>query len=201
MFITMKSYHFCLVVSLSIVFKASCEHTKTFYYTYTRNGTCVKAYYTEEEFYKIYCFEPLAEQNDALGIVTDKNDTIIYKGYGEISECFELSHANSTNKTSICLDLFPENCMHGQDDEKRRKVEDVPEIPCKKDSRFHYLGLRFDNLNLIFRCVIFSVRIPPADQNQVARYCSNRAIVNVSKAKDKGFSFQKIIKMFQNPEK
>ncbi|CAH1112762.1 unnamed protein product [Psylliodes chrysocephalus] len=167
------------------------DKNHTFYYTTTREGTCIKIYYTGEAFYKVYCFEHLKTHNDTLGIITSKNDTILYKGYGRHSECFDIYKSKSKDKTSICLNVTKNNCIDDVTDEPRRSVKKIQEIPCKINQNFTFLAFHLGKLNAIFRCVTYSLETPnlsmsaDKDDSIRVRYCFNRKIVPEGSKNDK----------------
>ncbi|XP_056633730.1 uncharacterized protein LOC130443225 [Diorhabda sublineata] len=114
------------------------------------NTNCVKVYYNEEGFYKIYCFTKSSIYKHSYGIITDKNDTVIFTGNRRHSQCFDVFQFQSGKTTSSCITVVAENCIKTE-----KNINDVDGVPCKIESTIDLqLGLKVDNLNIVFKCKI-----------------------------------------------
>ncbi|CAG9862523.1 unnamed protein product [Phyllotreta striolata] len=184
----MKSMEIVVITLLLLVSSAYSENSNkrtnndaknsTFYYTATRKDTCVKVHYADEHFYKVYCFENLKDHNGSLGFITSKNDTILYTGYGNQSECFDIYESKSKSRISKCLNLTTEVCNDATAGEQRRDASKLNEIPCTVNNTDHYLGFQSKKLNVVFRCVVYSIKVPTTMKNETVpvKYCFNRKV-------------------------
>ncbi|XP_056633731.1 uncharacterized protein LOC130443226 [Diorhabda sublineata] len=195
----MSRLYFCFCTLFSILNGVLCDEkpkNSTFHFTATREGTCVKVYYSEDSFYKIYCFEQI-NNTTSLGLTTDRNDTLIYKGYGETSECFEIQR--SSNHTLTCLKLLSENCNEYKMNSTFKSLDEIDQIMCNKTDTKTYLGIEYQNLNVIFRCVLFSNGVPDGEPH--ARFCYNRPTIEQKLKLKKSNNFlSNLMKMFQKEQ-
>ncbi|CAH1100134.1 unnamed protein product [Psylliodes chrysocephalus] len=123
-----------------------------------KQNTCVNVFYSQEDFYKIHCFDYLPEYNASLGIITDKNDTIVFKDSEKNRECFDIYRPNSTSTSTHCLNVTYTNyCLKENVTIVNSTRSQGDKQYCKTDKEQRTFGILSDDLNFVLRCVISGI--------------------------------------------
>ncbi|XP_028134914.2 uncharacterized protein LOC114329853 [Diabrotica virgifera virgifera] len=119
--------------------------------------TCVKIFYSTEDTYSIYCLKFL-ENHESLGIITDHNDTILFKQVSDQSDeskiCVNVHNIQTSEK--YCIGLLSRNCLSLQEDPKKGFTKTPEDVPCKEfhlgDAPFYCIGFSNADFTLVFYC-------------------------------------------------
>ncbi|XP_028155674.1 uncharacterized protein LOC114349488 isoform X2 [Diabrotica virgifera virgifera] len=118
---------------------------------------CVKAFYDQDNYYKIYCFK---ESEGISSIKLSNNITIEKVKSTNNEECFKIIKPQQIIHEITCIQRLEESCLGDNEVHPTKWTEESNITTCKKISYENelYRGIRNGNLTVIFEEEVFRRR-------------------------------------------
>ncbi|XP_050498682.1 uncharacterized protein LOC114349488 isoform X3 [Diabrotica virgifera virgifera] len=126
---------------------------------------CVKAFYDQDNYYKIYCFK----DREGISSIKLTNNITIEKVKSTNNEaCFKIVKPQETIHEITCMKRLEESCLGDNEVHPTKWTEESDITKCKKSRYVNelYRGIKNGNLTVIFEVdvVLYSIMYVPNEQ-------------------------------------